>query len=86
MGNSADYTVYILLSEKGRRYIGFTSNLSQRIAQHNRKHKGFTATSKLWQIEISKMSGSKKEAMELETYLKSLKNSKKALEYLQSVV
>ena len=29
------YCVYLIVSDKGERYIGYTSNLKQRIAQHN---------------------------------------------------
>jgi len=47
------YFVYILRSDQKRHYIGYTSNLGQRIAQHNRSHKGFTATSEKWEILIS---------------------------------
>jgi putative endonuclease len=37
------FIVYILFSEtKNRYYIGYTSNLEERIIRHNQKSKGFT--------------------------------------------
>jgi putative endonuclease len=79
------YYVYILISNRNRFYIGYTSNLEQRIPQHNRKHKGFTGTKETWKLRISTECEDKIEAMELEKYLKSLKNSKKAIEYLEKL-
>ena len=77
--------VYILISDKGRRYIGSTSNLEQRISQHNRKHKGFTGTTEKWELEIAVECRSINEARKLESKLKSLKNSSKAIDYLKKV-
>ena len=38
-----DFTVYILFSEiKNRYYIGFTSNIDDRLKRHNQKSKEFT--------------------------------------------
>ena len=79
----ASYFVYILQSDNNRHYIGYTSNLKQRISQHNRKHKGFTGTKEKWEILMSYELADKKSAMELEKYLKSLKNSEKAINYLK---
>jgi len=73
------YFVYILRSDKGRHYIGYTSNLPQRLSQHKRKHKGFTGTKESWEILISHEMPDKASAMKLEKYLKSLKNSLKAI-------
>jgi len=80
------YYVYILISNKSRRYIGYTSNLEQRLSQHNRKHHGFTGTDEVWQIEIVKECETKEEAMTLEKYLKSMKNARKAAAYLRRIV
>jgi putative endonuclease len=79
------YYVYILCSNKGRHYIGYTSNLPQRIAQHNRKHKGFTGTTEKWELAVSKEIPDKSAAMVLEKQLKSFKNSKRAIDYLLSL-
>jgi putative endonuclease len=77
------YFVYILRSDKGRHYIGYTSNLSQRLSQHNRKHKGFTGTkNESWELLHSLELIDKISAIELEKHLKSFKNSSKAIDYL----
>ncbi|MFA7420842.1 MAG: GIY-YIG nuclease family protein [Melioribacteraceae bacterium] len=80
------FFVYILRSDRNRHYIGYTSNLEQRILQHNRRHKGFTATSEKWEILISYQLHDKSAAIKLEKYLKSLKNSIKAVSYLESLL
>jgi putative endonuclease len=77
------YFVYILQSDKNRHYIGYTSNLPQRLAQHNRKHKGFTGTTEKWELLLSCEMPDKSRAMRLEKYLKSMKNYSKAVEYLK---
>ena len=80
------FYVYVLKSNKGRYYIGYTSNLQQRIEQHNWKHRGFTGgQSEIWQLFMSKEFATKHEAMSMEKYLKSLKNSKKAIDYLEKL-
>ncbi len=63
------YFVYILESNRHRHYIGFSSDLSHRIVQHNAKHRGFTGTSEIWEIIIYKEVGSKEEAIQLEKKL-----------------
>jgi predicted GIY-YIG superfamily endonuclease len=45
------YFVYILESNRPRHYIGFTSNLEERLIKHNSKHKGFTP----WNNNIIKL-------------------------------
>jgi putative endonuclease len=77
------YYVYILVSSKDRHYIGYTSNLQQRIAQHNRKHKGFTGTTEFWEIDISIELPDKKSAIEMEKLLKSFKDTERAIKYLK---
>ena len=74
------FTVYLLQSNKDRHYIGYTSNLEQRIAQHNRKHHGTTyGIEETWELLVFKEFLSKEAAMNFEKYLKSLKNWRKAL-------
>ena len=78
------YFVYILESTCGSHYIGFTSNLEQRLAQHNRKHHGSTyRKNETWHVLIAKEFDNKEIAQKEEKYLKSLKNFKKAIEYLR---
>ncbi len=76
------YYVYILESDRGRHYIGQTSDLQRRIAEHNSPHHGFTGTSENWMILEYIELRSRSEAMKLEHYLKKLKNYKKAIEYV----
>jgi putative endonuclease len=79
-----NYFVYILQSDKDRHYIGYTSNLSQRILQHNRKHKGFTfGKNETWDLLLSMEFSDKISAMKMEQYIKSFKNSQKAIDYLK---
>ena len=80
------YYVYILESSRSRHYIGFTSNLEERIIKHNAKHKGFTATTEIWKVIISEEVATKKEAMHLERKLKSFKNYRRAIAYLKKMV
>ena len=77
------YYVYILQSNKNRHYIGFTSNLEQRLSQHNRKHNGFTnSNEETWEVLCYLECNQKKEAMEFERKLKAFKNSMKAKNYM----
>ena len=79
------FFVYILESDRGRHYIGFTSNLQERIKKHNAKHKGFTATSETWKVIIFIETKTKKEAMELERKSKSFKNYQRAITYFKKL-
>ena len=46
-----NFTVYILFSEiKNRYYIGFTSNIEDRLKRHNQKSKGFTRNVDDWKL------------------------------------
>ena len=77
--------VYILKSNRSRHYIGFTSNLEERIKKHNAKHRGFTGTSESWKIIIYKKLATKAEAIQLERKLKFYKNYRRATAYLKKI-
>ena len=78
------YHVYILQSNKDRHYIGYTSNLSQRISQHNRKHKGFTnVKNEIWNLLVSMEFTDKNSAMNMEKKLKAFNDSQKAITYIR---
>ncbi|MCE1189695.1 MAG: GIY-YIG nuclease family protein, partial [Ignavibacteria bacterium] len=80
------FHVYIIKSNTDKHYIGFTSNLTQRLAQHNRKHHGSTyGTNLVWEILISHPFPTKREAMHIEKLLKSFKNYRRAFEFLQQL-
>jgi len=66
------YYVYVLISELDNSwYIGFTSNLKERINQHN-TGKTFTTKRKLpWKILYYEVSFNREDALAREKYLKS---------------
>ena len=74
------FWTYILYSESfDKYYIGFTHDLQKRLIAHNHpKNKGYTRKYKPWRLVYSMAFNNKKEAMNHETHLKSLK-SKNAL-------
>jgi putative endonuclease len=80
------FFVYIIKSDQGYYYIGNTSNLFERLNRHNTNRSRYTAHKGEWEIVLTKECNSKKEAVQLEYKLKSLKNSQKAIEYLSSLV
>ena len=69
------YTVYIIYSRKIHKYyIGFSSNIIDRLSKHNRNSSGFTSTGKPWVIVYSEAFDNKKDAMARERQLKKWKN------------
>lgn len=64
---------YILISEKtqGRRYIGFTSDLKQRLSDHNAGKCRATAGHAPWKILVYLAFDSPTKARAFERYLKS---------------
>ncbi len=77
------FTVYILRGATGRHYIGMTSDLDARLAQHRRGH---THTTKRLGGELelvaSRSFETKWEAAEIERRLKSWKQPGKAIVWL----
>ncbi len=70
-----DFFVYILFNEtKNRFYIGFTSDMEQRIMRHNQKSKGFTGYVNDWKIVYTEKYNSKEEAYTREQQIKSWKS------------
>jgi len=67
------YTVYVLHSPKfDKIYIGFTSNLEQRMLSHNEMgKKGYTLKYRPWVILFTEEFELKSEAMKREKQLKS---------------
>ncbi len=67
------FSVYVLHSEKfGKIYIGFTSDLPDRLKSHNElATKGFTVKFRPWTLIHSEDFQTKKEAMDREKQLKS---------------
>ena len=54
------FYVYILYSSsKDKFYIGYTSNIEERLIRHNQKSKGFTGTTNDWKIVYSELHSTK---------------------------
>jgi putative endonuclease len=72
------FFVYILYSlTKDKFYIGFTSNLEERIIRHNQKSKGFTGHINDWETMYTESFATKSEALAREKQIKSLKSRSK---------
>ena len=73
-----EFIVYILFSKtKNRFYIGFTSNLEERIIRHNQKSKGFTGSVNDWELVYQETFQTKELAIAREKQIKSWKSSVK---------
>ena len=69
------FSVYIIYSQKlDKYYIGFSSNVEDRLLKHNRKSKGFSSLGKPWMLVFTEIFDTKKEAMHREKQLKGWKN------------
>ncbi|MCY7310106.1 MAG: GIY-YIG nuclease family protein [Chitinophagaceae bacterium] len=66
------FTVYVLYSESFNKiYIGYTSNIEQRIKSHNElATKGWTIKFRPWKIVLTEFFESKHDAMKREKQLK----------------
>ncbi len=80
-----NYWVYILKSlrttQRKKYYIGHTNNLERRLKDHNRGKDHSSKCGRPWKIVFKKKLASRKQAINYEKYLKSLK-SKIALKKL----
>lgn len=65
--------VYLILSEStpGKRYIGFSDDLRQRITDHNAGENVSTAPFRPWKLQTYLAFSSKAQALTFERYLKS---------------
>ena len=78
-----EYIVYILFSEsKNRFYIGYTSNLEERIIRHNQKSKGFPGNTNDWRVVYFEKYQTKELAQQRELQIKSWKSRIKILELI----
>ncbi len=65
------YTVYVLYSPShDKLYIGYTSNLTQRLQSHNETGNGFTSRYRPWEIIHTEVYETKKTALKREKSLK----------------
>ncbi len=66
------YKVYIIYSKKlGKRYIGSTENVRERLKVHNKGTVPFTSKAKDWELIYYEVFISKKDAVTEEKFLKS---------------
>ena len=79
------FIVYILFSStKNKFYIGFTSDLKERIIRHNQKSKGFTGKTNDWKLVYSEIHTTKPEALLREKQIKSWKSRIKIQELISN--
>jgi len=79
------FIVYILYSLiKDKYYIGFTSNLEERITRHNQISKGFTGNTNDWKVIYTEVYHTKHEALSREKQIKSWKSRIKIKELIDS--
>ena len=77
------FIVYILFSStKNKFYIGYTSELEERIIRHNQKSKGFTGNTNDWKIFYTENYTTKSEALLREKQIKSWKSKIKIQELI----
>ena len=69
------YSVYIIYSRKiDKYYIGFSSDVNERLLKHNRKSNGFSSLGRPWILVHTEHFDIKKDAMNREKQLKNWKN------------
>ena len=77
------YFVYILYSTtKDKFYIGYTSDLNERIIRHNQKSKGFTGSTNYWELKYYETLDNKNDAINREKQIKSWKSKIKIKELI----
>ena len=80
----SNYYVYILHSKKlNKKYIGFTSNLKNRLEEHNKGECKFTSSGLPWKLLYYEFFKSKKDAMQEERFLKTGKGRERLKILLQ---
>ena len=79
------FIVYIIYSStKNKFYIGFTSDIEERIIRHNQKSKGFTGSTNDWKIVYTETYLTKSEALTREKQIKSWKSRIKIQELISN--
>ena len=74
------YYVYIIQNQEGKRYIGYTGDLRNRIESHNKQSKGYTGKSESeWRLIYYEAYRSKKDALTRERRLKQHGNALRQL-------
>lgn len=79
------FTVYILRSlGDGKLYIGQTNNLTERLKRHNEGYVKATKSRRPFELLVQKSFNTRSEAIEMESYLKSLKGGNEFKRVLQN--
>ncbi|MFA4838803.1 MAG: GIY-YIG nuclease family protein [Candidatus Neomarinimicrobiota bacterium] len=79
-----NYILYIIKSEvDGSFYIGYSSDIEKRLAQHNSGMSFYTSRKSPWKLVHVEEYKTKREAIYRERYLKSLKSHQKIKELVQ---
>jgi len=79
------YTVYIIYSKKiDKYYIGFSSDVTDRLRRHNSKSKGFTFAGRPWVLVHSETFLIKKEAAAREKQLNNRENRNRPITLILS--
>lgn len=78
------YLVYILQSETNKYYIGHTSNLNQRLNQHNNGECKSTKFDQNWKIVYQELFKTRGKAMTREKQIKSYKSGEAFKKLLNS--
>jgi len=81
-----NFSVYIIKSDLGHYYIGQTIDFDDRLRRHNEGRSKSTRNKGRWELVTAVNVNSRSEAVKLESKLKRMKNSKKAIEYLNNLV
>ncbi len=77
------YAVYILQSEMdGSYYVGSSADPVDRLAKHNRPHKGYTASKQPWKLVFVQWLENKTLAQKMERHIKAMKSRK----YLEDLI
>lgn len=80
------FYIYILHSSSiNKYYVGYTSNIEERLYKHNQSHKGYTALSSDWIIVYTETFTNKAAAIQREQQIKGWK-SRKMIEKLVALV
>jgi len=79
------FIVYILYSDsRNKFYIGYTSDLEERIRRHNQKSKGFTGNVNDWEVVYIEHFETKEQAHKRELQIKSWKSRIKIQELIKN--
>ena len=65
------YTIYVIRSQEGFTYTGYTENLNHRLSQHNGGESFWTKRGSNWCLAYSEKRSTRSEALKREKWLKS---------------